>query len=326
MIKQIVKISLLSVIFFVIAGISAYFTLTLVIKGEGAVVVPNLIGKDVLYILEVLTDLGLNTKVKDFKYSSSVPKNCVIFQDPDAGAEIKKGRDVRIVISKGAQTVLMPNLVMLSLQQARIILEENDLSQRYLSRVYSKDIKKDEIMAQTPCPGTVVKRDKGVDLLVSMGIRPKTFKMADLKGLPLEEAVLEVERACMSPGEIKTVFRKNRQENVVVSQEPLSGFCVTERNVVNLVINRKQGKEGSVDYLHEINLIDINKAGLFKYRLKNGFIKRHIRVSLNSFGFSNDIFDNFIMPGEEILFLIPTNNDSTVFLYEDDELVKVQVF
>ena len=98
-------------------GISAYLTLTLIIKSEDTVVVPYLVGKDVVYVLELLTDLGLNTKVKGSEYSADVPKNNVIFQEPAPGAEIKKGRDVRIIISKGPKSILMPNIKGLSVQE-----------------------------------------------------------------------------------------------------------------------------------------------------------------------------------------------------------------
>ncbi len=62
---------LISLVLVVIA--SAYLTLTLIIKSEDTVVVPNLNGKDVVYALEILTNLGLNTKVKGSEYSAGAP-------------------------------------------------------------------------------------------------------------------------------------------------------------------------------------------------------------------------------------------------------------
>ncbi|MCG2757790.1 MAG: PASTA domain-containing protein, partial [Desulfobacteraceae bacterium] len=70
--------------------VSAYLTLTFIIKSENKVVVPDLVGKDVVLILEMLSDLGLNTKIKGSEYSDNVPKNHVIFQEPEPGSEIKK--------------------------------------------------------------------------------------------------------------------------------------------------------------------------------------------------------------------------------------------
>ena len=77
MISRILKLAALFFLFVLIAGTSAYLTLTLIIKSEDTVVVPDLSGKNVVYVLELLTDLGLNTKVKGSEYSADVPENIV---------------------------------------------------------------------------------------------------------------------------------------------------------------------------------------------------------------------------------------------------------
>ena len=319
MISRILKFGSLFFLFVLIVGASAYLTLTLMIKSEDTVVVPDLSGKNIVYVLELLTDLGLNTKVKGSEYSADVPENNVIFQEPEPGAEIKKGRDVRIIISKGAKSILMPNLRGLSLRQAQIILEENSLRRGEISSTYSK-IRKDEIIAQVPCQGTMITRGECVNLLVSMGNRPRAYKMPDLIGLTLNSAITMIESIDLVLGEIKTQFHKGKPLNTVVAQELLSGCCVTQGRAVNIVINRKFVKKGH-NYLNESQ-----GAGLFRYRLKDGFLKRHIRVRVNSFGLSVDLFDDFMKPGEEIWLLIPGQNHATVFLYEDGELLETLVY
>jgi eukaryotic-like serine/threonine-protein kinase len=319
-ISRIFKLSALFFLFVLIVGASAYLTLTLIIKSEDTVVVPDLIGRNVVYVLELLTDLGLNTKVKGSEYSAEVPENSVIFQEPEPGAEIKKGRDVRIIISKGAKSILMPNLKGLSLRQARIILEENSLHRGEISSTYSHTIRKDEIIAQVPSQGTMITRGQEVDLLVSMGGRPRVYKMPDLIGMSFNTAISMIENIDLVLGEIKTHFYEGKPLHTVVAQESPSGYCVTQGSTVNIIINRKSGPKG-YDYLNESQGV-----GLFRYRLKHGFLKRHIRVRLNSFGLSIDLFDNFVKPGEEIWLLIPRKNEATVFLYEDGELLKTLVY
>jgi len=320
MITRIAKITALCLAFIVVAGISAYFTLTFLIKSEDTVIVPDFIGKDVVYVLEYLTGLGLNTKVKGSEYSLNVPKNHVIFQQPEPGAEIKKGRDVRIIISKGAQTILMPNLTGLSFLQARIIFEENDLCQGAQSRTFSRSIEIDRIISQSPLPGARVQREDCVNLLVSSGQRPVAYKMPELAGLSIEDAVLLIEKFDLPLGEIKSVFHESKHRNTVVSQEPLAGYRVDEGIRVNLVINRRPSKKDQ-EYLP-----GEQRRNLFTYRLNNGFLRRHIRVELKSKGFSSDLFDEFIKPGQEIWLLIPTNNEATVLLYEDDTLIQTQIY
>jgi beta-lactam-binding protein with PASTA domain len=319
MISRVLKIALLFFAFILIVGASAYLTLTMIIKSEDTVIVPELAGKNIVYVLELLTDLGLNTKIEGSEYSTEIPKNNVIFQEPEPGSEIKKGRDVRIIISKGPKSILMPNLEMLPVQQARIILEENSLCQGQISSTYSNRIKKDSIIAQVPSAGTMITRNECINLLISLGIRPQAYKMPDLEGRSLDSAIPMIESSNLILGKIASVFYKDKPLNTIIAQEPLSGYLVTEGGTVDLVINRKPGRKGH-GYL-----AGSPEENFFRYRVNDGFLKRHIRVVLNSFGVSNTIFDEFVQPGEEIWLIIP-NNNTTVFLYEDDKLIKTQVF
>jgi serine/threonine-protein kinase len=320
MISRVLKIAILFFVFILVVGASAYLTLTMIIKSEDTVVVPSLEGKNIVYTLELLTSLGLNTKIEGSEYSSKMPKNNVIFQEPEPGSEIKKGRDVRIIISKGPKSILMPNLEKLPVQQARIILEENSLCQGQISSTYSNRVKKDSIIAQVPSAGTMITRNECVNLLVSIGIRPQEYKMPDLKGRFLDSAIPLIENSNLILGKIKPVFYKDKPLNTIIAQEPLSGYFVTEGGTVDLVINRKPGRKGH-GYL-----ASSPGGSFFRYRVNDGFLKRHIRVVLNSFGVSNTIFDEFIQPGEEIWLIIPNNNNTTVFLYEDDKLIKTRVY
>ena len=320
MISKILKILALITAFLVITGISAYLTLTLIIKSEDIVVIPELRGKDVVYALEILTDLGLNIKVAGSEYSSDIPKNHVIFQEPAPGAEIKKDRDLRIIISKGSRTIIMPNFIGLSIQQARIILEENDLRQGALSSTSSLLINKDNIISQVPEKGSMVKRNDYVDFLVSLGQLPDASIMPDFTGLPIDEAILLIEKYDFTLGEIKSVYYDDIPGNVVTGQEPQSGYRILEGSKVNLLINRDPSRKTGKYKAGE------NGIRLFRYRLEKGFLKRHIRIRLNLFGASSDFFDGHVKPGEEVWVLIPNNQDVTVFLYEDDELIKTKIY
>jgi eukaryotic-like serine/threonine-protein kinase len=320
LIAKISKIAGLGLAFILVAGISAYIFLTLIIKSEDTVIVPNLEGKDVVYALEMLTELELNTKVRGSEYTNDVPKNYVIFQEPQPGAEVKKGRDVKIILSKGPKTLFMPSLLSLSIQQANITLEENGVCRGELSRTYHDRVEKDHIIAQVPPQGALISRGECVDMLVSMGARPKAFKMPDLIGLTLEDALQSIEKAELVIGEIKSAYQRNRPRNSIVKQSPTPGDRVVASSPVDLLINREPQKErpGQV-YGQTI-------GSIFSYRLDTGFLKRHIRVSLNSAGFTNDLFDDFVKAGEEIWLLIPRDHEATVFLYENDQLIKTQTY
>jgi serine/threonine-protein kinase len=304
------KVAVLCGVFLGVAGISAYLTLRFIIKSEDTVVVPELVGKDVVYALDILTDLGLNTKVSGFEYRPDVPKNHVAYQEPGPGSEVKKDRDVRIIISKGPKTLVVPNLIGMDIRQGYIIMEENGLSRGVLSRTFTERLATDEIMSQAPPPATVVTRGDSIDLLVSLGRRPVTYKMPYLNGLALEDAILILERVRLGLGQIRSVQRDDLPENLVVEQDPRSGYQVASGTLVNLTLNR--AAKGRI--------LD-QGLGLFHHRVQEGFLKKHIRIRVNAFGMFYDFYDVFVRPGEDIYFLAPQDHETTVFVYQDGEPV-----
>lgn len=308
--RRFFKVALLFGFFFGVAGISGYFTLRFIVKSEDTVVVPELVGKDVVYALDILTDLGLNIKVSGFEYRTDVPKNYVAYQEPGPGSEVKKDRDVRIIISKGPKTLVVPNLVGMDIRQAYIIMEENGLSRGVLSRTFSERIATDEVISQTPSPGTVVTRGDSMDLLASLGRRPVTYKMPYLHGLSLEDAILVLEGTHLGLGQIRSVEGGDLPKDVVVEQDPPSGYPVASGTLVNLAINRPE-KGRVVD----------QGIGLFHHRVPEGFLKKHMWIRVNAFGVFYDLYDVFVRSGERIWFLAPQGPETTVLVYQDGELV-----
>ena len=320
MILRIIKYAAFLGLFILLAGLSAYLTLSLVIKSEDAVIVPDFVGKDVVYVLEVLTELGLNTKVQGSDYSETIPKNHIIDQTPRPGAEIKKGRDVKFIISKGPKSVLMPNIIGLSPPQARIIFEENDLCQGKLARIHDERIPSENVIAQVPESGRMVQRGQCVDLLVSLGSRPGASKMPDLDGLSLEDALLTIESSNLTNGQIATANQKKRPRNVILEQQPLQGHRVIVKSPVNLVVNRKNGIQNG-DLLRSVG-----RGRLLRYQIPPGLLKRHIRVTIQSKGYSGEIFDDFVKPGQDVWLIIPVVQETIVLVHEDDKLTLTKVF
>ena len=308
--KSIFKIGLFFSLFLVVAGVMGYLTLRMIVRSEDVVVVPDLVGKDVVYALEMLTGLGLNTKVAGFEYRADIPKNHVAHQEPSPGAEVKRDRDVRIMVSKGSQTVVVPNLVGMDVREANIIMEENGLASGAVSRTHSEQAARGEVISQAPAPGGIVKREDMIDLLVSLGRWPLRFKMPYLEGLVPEDAILILERSQLNLGQIGYVQRTDRPKGVVVEQAPSSGHAVDSGTLVNLTVNRAEQE------------VPLDKGlYVFHHGVMDGFLKKHIRLRVNAFGMLYDLCDVFQPPGEDIWLLLPYDQDVTFFLYQDEETV-----
>jgi beta-lactam-binding protein with PASTA domain len=319
MVAKIVKVAALAAVFALVAAVSAYFTLSLVVKSEDTVVVPDLMTRDVVYALEQLTDLGLNTKVSGSDYSDTVAKNHIIYQDPEPGTEIKKGRDVKIRLSRGSEMIRVPNLTGLALRQAQIIFEENGLCKGTVAEVHHPTLEKEVVIAQFPMTGREIRRGQCVDLLISLGPRAKAYKMPDLTGRPMDAALLAIEKEHLIVGEVRYSFVGDQPLRRVVQQEPPAGYRVTEHRPVDLVVNRKPIPAGDRQSAPAT-------GSFFHYRVDNGILKRHIRVEYTRDDIEADLFDDFVKPGDDIWLILPPEGGATVRLYEDDRLVLTRMY
>lgn len=298
-------------VFMVAAGLGTYFAVHVLIHGEHSVVVPDLNGKEIVYALEVLSDLGLNTKVKGSRYSATVAKHHIISQEPDPGTEIKKGRDVRLVISSGPQAVVYPNLLGMDLPLATIALEENDLHLGKVSYTYHQQRPREEILAQTPPGGTSGYRKSPVDLLVSAGPCPAWIRMIDLKGLGLESAIDTIEKHHLVVGNITQVDQPDIQGNLVLEHSPAKGYPVKAGGAIDLTINHRT---------FGINAVSRQEGTLFRYRAPQGFLRQRARVRIIRPDGAFEIFDDFVEPGEEIWLLVLRDMPTSLFLYLEGDL------
>ncbi len=319
MLRHIGKFLFLVLIFFSVAGISTYFTLTFLIKHEKRVVVPDLLGKNAVNALLLLSDLSLYTKVTGTEYSDNVPIHHIIYQEPPPGTEIKKNRSVRIVISKGSKTVVVPNLKGLRLLQAQIILEENGLVIAHIARTYHDTIDTDVIIAQSISEGTVLVRSEPVSILVSQGKRPLSVLMPDFIGRSIEETILLIDKLGLSLGETNTVFNGDFPLDRIIRQTPPKGHRIMQGDRISVTMNRVTGRGTSISTKPA-------KLVLFRQKIKPGFLKQHVRIRLNAYGISVNLLNDFLLPGDESWCLVPTQSGTSLFVYLDDELIKTKIF
>jgi serine/threonine-protein kinase len=311
-VKKVLRFTGLIALFVTMAGVGAYLTLTLIIRGEKPVVVPDLVNKEVLYGLELLSDLGLNTRVRGTIYHDHVPKNHVIDQEPEAGASIKKGRDVKIRVSRGSERIVTPNLSGLSLQQGRILLNENGLCEGNLASIFSRQYAAGQVMAQFPLAGAVVSRENCLDLLVSRGPATRKFAAPMLSGALLANALGRLEKMQLTAGGIQTALQAGRLPETILSQRPPAGYRVSVGSRVALTVNRMPAVE-SADVR---NLADRTK--LFRFTVPNGFLNKRVEVTLNRPDEPLRLFDDFVPPGQEIWLLVPKNDTSSSILVHVD--------
>ncbi|MDQ1331911.1 MAG: eukaryotic-like serine/threonine-protein kinase, partial [Thermodesulfobacteriota bacterium] len=114
-------------------------------------------------------------------------------------------------------------------------------------------------------------------------------------------------------------FDAEKPDNTVVSQEPLSGYPVSEKTPVNLVINKEPAE------MSRQIIFNLDNVYFFRYRIQNGFLSRYVRVQLYRNGAATDIYDNRITPSDEIMLFIPKEPENFILIYIDDAILKPDI-
>jgi beta-lactam-binding protein with PASTA domain len=285
---------------------SGYFTMRLVVRHEEAVSVPNLMGADVIKALEAAAEHGLNIKVEGFEYSSNVAKNHILFQEPAPGTSIKRGRDLRLVISRGPEVLLGPHLVGLPLAQALFILEQNELAPGELVRVHSQQVRLDGVIAQYPPPQASLRQGQSVDMLVSAGDEPQELVVPDVRGRSAVEAALALKAVGLEQGQLSMAFWAGHAEGEVLEQRPRAGYKALRGSRVALLVNQGQEKlAGGSDFT------------IFSYLVPTGLRSQEIRVDLATAAGTRQLHCGVHDGGETVQVSFPAGESGTIIVYHN---------
>jgi serine/threonine protein kinase len=136
-------------------------------EGNKIVIIPNIIGQDYIYASNYLKSLDL------LLIDSKAPCTDIIKDPgkvveviPPTGSEVEVKTLVELFISTNEPLVLVPDLIQLSLDQAKNVLESQNINYEisYINTDYS--VYKDTILAQNPDAGTYISPDSSLILFI----------------------------------------------------------------------------------------------------------------------------------------------------------------
>jgi len=125
-------------------------TVTVVVsKGQPPITVPDFTGKNINDARSQAEQLGLRV-VEEYK-DNDLPADQVIEQSPKPGSGAEKDAEIKLVVSKGPPQIAMPNVINQQCQQAKVLLEGQNLRVRIGGFNANGTV-----LAQNPGPGTPV--------------------------------------------------------------------------------------------------------------------------------------------------------------------------
>ncbi|MFD7306616.1 Stk1 family PASTA domain-containing Ser/Thr kinase [Promicromonospora sp. NPDC059942] len=209
--------------------------------GAYAVVPDGVVGVAVAQAEEALNEAGLTSKnVK--QHDSDVPEGEVISVAPDEGRRSLRDEPVRLVVSLGPEVAEVPaGLVGMTEEQARAALRDVGLVDVEVSREYSADVARDQVIWASVRDGGTVPTDETVRLTVSDGPPPVT--VPELTGLSAAEA----EDALAAQGfdvAREDKFDKKAEAGTVIRTQPGGGKGAEPGSTVTIVVS--MGAQGTV--------------------------------------------------------------------------------
>lgn len=132
------------------------------------VTVPDVKGKSRSDAVAVLEKAGFSVEYTDDEFSTDVEAGKICKQDPEGNTKAAKGSTVKITISKGVESVSVPDVSGKTESEARSILEAAEFKVS-VSYEESDTVEKGIVISQNPGSGSKANKGSQITLKVSSG-------------------------------------------------------------------------------------------------------------------------------------------------------------
>ncbi len=211
-----------------------------IVVGRGRTTeIPDILGMTSVNADILLKYKSFNLRIIREEFSPDVPEGLIVKQIPKGGTLAKKGRTVRVIISKGGQVSVVPNISGLLLRQATIKIEQVGLTIGKIVEILCDTIDRGFIISTSPAQGETISQDETVNIVVSKGSSQQLIRVPNLVGMQLSNAF----NALHSRGLIGiVVYRKvpTISPNEVFKQTPVPGTKVTIGACIRLIVNKEE--------------------------------------------------------------------------------------
>lgn len=198
----------------------------------------NFVGKPLEEAEATLSKYDIEIDVLDVKERDDVPENTILSQSVEEGTEIQAGDEVAFVISKLKESITVPNLKNLTIQEAQDELENLDLKLSVEGHSYSNTVPKDKIIEQDPGSNSVVEPGTTIEVIVSLGKEAtETALVPNLKGVSVDRAKALLEQVGLALGNVSERDDNSVAVGEVVWQQYESGNKLEKGSTVDIIIS-----------------------------------------------------------------------------------------
>jgi serine/threonine-protein kinase len=200
------------------------------------VTVPPLSGKSVNEASTILADLGLSLKVEEGrKVDPKVPAGQILTQEPLSGVRTRRQRSVRVWISAGARSNIVPALVGESERTAQLRVTQDGFALGPTAEIRSADYTTGTVVAQMP---PAKSKSDTVSLLVNRGERSATYVMPDLIGVNGDRVADLLRARGFRVAVVGDHPYAGVPSGVVLRQNPQAGFQIAPGEPISIEVSR----------------------------------------------------------------------------------------
>ncbi|MDD5772490.1 MAG: PASTA domain-containing protein [bacterium] len=298
------------IIFAVFLG---FFIAGAIISQKKKVEIPDVAGQSVVDALEALNPKKLNLQIAEKAFDSVIPRDYIISQYPAPGEEVKEGRIIRVVISRGIMQTKVPNVENTNLREAQGILKREGWTVGRIAFVSSAYAEDGKVISQTPRPDSDVLPDSKINLLVSSGKEKYYFYMPDLIGKNIVETKKLIKSLALVEGEIKEEKTNDWENGTILEQNPQAGYMVSYGDPVDLKISVPGDSEVKAEKERQVFIV---------YSVPAGLVDRVIKVEVLDDRGSREELNRTVKPSERINLDVKVTGEAKMKIFLDGELIE----
>ncbi len=285
------------------------------LPSSSTVTVPSFVGQTLTDANAEIERLKLTAAVADHTTSDRYPKDVVIMQRPDAGTQVRQGRQVSFVISDGIVARLMPDLRYQSMREVQLDLSRARLQTGKISYVRSDLIPEGHVVSQSPAPLVSVHEGDVVALVVSRGAR-LTIPVPKFVGLSIDQARALAAKAGLKLGQIvwTPLGKDGPRHGMVARQVPPPNAKIASFDPIALQVSAGPNESGYIVRQVRV-LVSVPEPD----NVQTGQ-QLDVRLTLTDATGRYDVYHAFAEPGQKLDFMVTAIGTSLLDMYVNDAL------
>ncbi len=196
--------------------------------------VPAVLAQSEAVAKQRIQGAGLGVKVER-AFSDTVKRGKVIRTDPEPGDRIRDNDTVTLTISKGPETVALPDLKGYRLDKAKDRLKSAGLEPGLVTREFSDEVIRGQVIRTEPGAGTKASSGSAVALVVSRGA---PVEIPDVAGDSVEDATAALEDEGLKVEIASEQVNSEYDKGLVAEMSPGAGKQVGAGDTVTLTLSK----------------------------------------------------------------------------------------